>query len=723
MLSRILNFPIRALPKWWGRWHTIAFIVLISALIHAWAVWQLPLDYDEPVYMRAGREYAGLIKQGDVTGIINYEQNKEHPPLIKLIYSLPFLIGGERVDPDFEFYFNRAISAFFGVLQVFVLALFDPLAAFLLTFHSYTIKYTSQVYLEAFPLFAGLLAVLMLRRGLERKDSPDRNVYWGISAIAFGAAVAGKYTYGLMILPVIFLMIQHRQQFSLKRWLIWFGVAVLTFFFFNPFLWNEPVQRLVQIIAFHRQYSQGGDVIQAGYPWWQPVIWIATALQWHPRVFFFLTLDEFIFWAGVLGLYFYGRKQPWLTGWFVAQFIILLVYPTKWPQYSLIVIPALCLIASGVLRLGYAWIMEKESYWDYLEEMFPKPPKIFWWLIIVFSGLIIAGKVTYEYEQALVRRGWLHLTAETAPLPSNTIYDLFLSSKGDMVIATARGAALWHYSEGSPWGEDSRVFNSQNSGIGDERVRVVMEDSVGRLWFGSESGLSYYANDNWQFFAGGEFGVKEVRIRALTEDGKGRIWVGTSEGVYMWNGDQLISYSQIFNRLGKPFVFALGYQIFDGVEYLWGGTEKGVFRLNLQNNEIEEWDFSLRDLGWGGVSDLMVDVRNHVWISTIGSGVGRWDGREWTFYRLGTSNLPTSVVNTLIEQGGKGIWFGHGFPTEPGGLISRFDGENEWIIYKENNSGFVGGEPLTFALDSLNRLWIGTALNGIQIYDPSIAKR
>ncbi len=109
---------------------------------------------------------------------------------------------------------------------------------------------------------------------------------------------------------------QFRRKVVWREIALWGGIAVVTFFVLNPYLWNEPFRRIVEVITFHRQYTQGMDVMRAGYPWWQPVIWVATALPWHPRVFFFLTLDEFIFWAGVVGLYFYGKKRT-VVEWMV----------------------------------------------------------------------------------------------------------------------------------------------------------------------------------------------------------------------------------------------------------------------------------------------------------------------------------------------------------------------------------------------------------------------
>lgn len=716
MLSKILNFPLRALPGWWKRGHTIAVIVLLTTLLHAWAVWQLPLDADEPVYMRAGREYAELIRQGDWQGIIDYDANREHPPLVKIMYSLPFLLQGEATNPDFEFYFNRGISALFGVLQVFLLSLVDPLAGFMLAFHSYSLKYTSQVYLEAFPLFASLLSMLVLRRFFEQSMQPAKGLLW-VSAAAFGAAVAGKYPYGLMIIPVIILIVQHRKKIVLRQVLLWGGLAAAMFLMLNPYLWNDPLNRLVDTLLFHNRYAQSVDVMRAGYPWWQPFIWVATALPWHPRVFFFLTLDEFIFWAGAVGIYVHGRKEPWLAGWFVFQFILLLIYPTKWPQYSLIVIPALCMLASGFLRSAYDWVMAQDNYWDYLEEMLPKPPRIFWWLVIGFTLFVVVGKVTYEYDRALARRGWLQLTAATSPLPANTIYDLTLRSNGDMMLGTSKGAALWHVSAGSPWGEDSRVFNTENSPIINDQVQVIFEDREGGLWFGTDLGVSWLKGDVWQSFRSADMGLPAARVRAIAQDDSGRVWVGALEGLAVLDGTDWISYSHFDGGLLDDSVFTLLIQTLPEGEFLWVGTKRGVARLDLKGEEWKNWDFSNRDLGWGGVSQLLVDSKNRVWMATIGGGIAYWDGEVWNFFRLGTSGIPSSIIRTMVEAQNGGFYLGMGFPTEPGGLVSYFNGMDRWVIYRSTNSGFSGGEPLTLAMDTMGRLWIGSAMDGLQIFD------
>src|SRR5512146_935923 len=103
--------------RWkWKRWQVIVLVVLLAVLVRTWAAWQLPIDADEPTYLKAGQAYAQLIKSGDLQGLINYSYNQEHPPLVKLMYSLPYLVFEPRFGSTTEFYVDRAFSVFWGSL-------------------------------------------------------------------------------------------------------------------------------------------------------------------------------------------------------------------------------------------------------------------------------------------------------------------------------------------------------------------------------------------------------------------------------------------------------------------------------------------------------------------------------------------------------------------------------------------------------------------------------
>ncbi|MGD9374282.1 MAG: transcriptional regulator, partial [Anaerolineae bacterium] len=324
-------------------------IVLLALLLRSWAALRLPLDYDEPVYLRAAEAYARALAEGDLAGIVDYAENREHPALGKLLYAFALLGVGQDADWMVAVYASRFVSVIFGVLTALLLALFDPLAGGLLAIHTLAVKYTAQVYLEALPHLASLAAVLALVRSTGRRD----RWFW-LSALALGVTAAGKFTYLPIVLVILYVAVWEKRI----RWpdlLLYGAVAVATFWLLNPTLWREPFSRLFDSLFFHLRYSTGSEVELVAYSWHRPLYWISRAepIVWHPEVFFYPGLDGLIFVLALPGLYWEWHQRRWVVVWIVTSVILLLLWPTKWPQYTLILTPALCLSASSTVRNLY----------------------------------------------------------------------------------------------------------------------------------------------------------------------------------------------------------------------------------------------------------------------------------------------------------------------------------------------------------------------------------
>jgi len=146
----------------------------------------------------------------------------------------------------------------------------------------------------------------------------------------------------------------------------------------------------------------------------------------------------------VAGLKREWNNRRWLVIWLVVGVLFLLIWPTKWPQYALSVTPAICIMAAASIQWMLKWAREQESYWNYLEEMIPKPTKWLWYAIaafVVFIGLVYLSAVV---KQATGRIGWSHITAQNSFLPGNTVYALLPEAEGRMVIATDHGVRHLH---------------------------------------------------------------------------------------------------------------------------------------------------------------------------------------------------------------------------------------------------------------------------------------
>lgn len=696
------------------RWQMIVLVVLIGALFRIWAAWQLPIDADEPNYLTAAQSYASLIKAGDLQGVINFNGNPEHPPLIKLMDSLPYLFVHPRFGSTTEMSIDRLISAFWGTMAVLVMALINPLAGFFLATDSMVVKYTSEVYLEALPLFAGLLAVYTLRRSF---NSPGLNRWFWISTAAFGAAVSGKYLYVMIGFPLLALFLT-RKKYRSKDFGLFVLAAMALFFVLNPYLWNDPFNRLAGSLLFHLKYTQGTDILTANYPWYQAFNWITAMAPWHPQVFFFPTPDLVIFILAVIGLIPEIRKNLWVVVWIFSSFVTLLFWPTKWPQYTLVLIPALCLAASSGFAFLAGRIREFEDTWHWGENVLPHPGKLAWGAAFLFVVVIGSAKIGIEVQQAQARAGWLNIRSEFSPLSSNKVNDIAFTKNGEVVLATDNGISFWPntnwpYTNLSPWGDHQVNLTASTSGLADSQVNVLLQDSDSAWWFGTQNGLNYYnSTTGWKTYHAQDMGLSSSQINDLVKDNQGDLWVATNAGATVFDGARWKAYTQQNSALADNAVLSIAVQPGNAA---WFGHLKGISRLDLKTGAWSQFDLSKVGFGWGGTTDLLVDHLDRVWAATTGSGLNVWDGKEWTSYRVSNSGIPQNNVTRILEDSDGTIWMGCSYSAEPGGLLASFNGK-DWTRYDSSNSGYAGTEALSLTMDSSARLWIGTTTSGINIF-------
>src|SRR4029077_9767157 len=83
----------------------------------------LPTDFDEPVYVGAAMDYAHALRLGNLHGVIDSPQNREHPALVKLFYAGAVLALGPAPTYAAAATASRIVSAVFGSAAVVLLGL------------------------------------------------------------------------------------------------------------------------------------------------------------------------------------------------------------------------------------------------------------------------------------------------------------------------------------------------------------------------------------------------------------------------------------------------------------------------------------------------------------------------------------------------------------------------------------------------------------------------
>ena len=380
----------------------LRLLAVVGVLIVAWglrarAVALIPVDYDEDDYLRAAQQYATLFRAGDWAGFTQTNYRFEHPPLAKIAFGLSILPAPETPlipdrptsaapDPSLpheQLIDARNLAAAFGTLAAALLALVNPLAGLFLAVHTFTIKYTSEVMLEALPALTSLASVLCYV-GFKRKPHSSGKVDgWLIaSAALLGLTAASKYLYcvvGIAILADWLLSTKRENATGTLPWktmTAWGVIALAIFFIADPYLWPAPLARLQESLLYHVGYATNAAEVQnANYPAWQPFVWLAQSVEWHPGVFL-ISIDVLISLLALFGLQRLWRREPVYVLWLGLGMAFLLVWPTKWPQYILTLTAPLSLAAAEgawliVVDTPLAWWKQRRA-----EREKPKRPTV-----------------------------------------------------------------------------------------------------------------------------------------------------------------------------------------------------------------------------------------------------------------------------------------------------------------------------------------------------------
>jgi ABC-type sugar transport system permease subunit len=364
-----MNRPGLRLKRW--GWVAAAIVVGLIALgLRLRAVKLLPIDYDEDDYLRAGLQYAQAIRQGDWKAFAELNYRPEHPPLAKIVYGIalarlpavpeppdrPTTSAPASSLPQPHLRTARTVAAVAGALETLLLALLNPLAGLLLAVHTFTIKYTSQVMLEAVPALTSAAAVLAYDRSRRRLGG-----WLVLSAVALGLTAASKYVFCIVAVAILIHWLREARSEAaadgksrlLRLWpvVVWAVVAMAVFLAADPYLWPAPLQRLRKSVLYHAAYTQSANVREAGFPIWQPLVWISESVPWHPGVFL-IAIDGLIGLLALVGLRSLWQRNRLYGIWLAVALVFLLAWPTKWPQYILVLTFPLSLAAAEGIRTG-----------------------------------------------------------------------------------------------------------------------------------------------------------------------------------------------------------------------------------------------------------------------------------------------------------------------------------------------------------------------------------
>ena len=260
----------------------------------------------------------------------------------------------------------------------------------------------------------------------------------------------------------------------------------------------------------------------------------------------------------------------------------------------------------------------------------------------------------------------------------------------------------------------SRTY-SMDDGLAHNRVKRIVQDSRGFLWFCTADGLSRFDGAHFTNYRV-EDGLPAPSINDLLESTDGVYWVATNTvGVVRFNLRSEPRYT-LYPISREPVTNRVNRLYRDRAGTLWAGTDGGLFQLRDPARDVT---FQPVALGIEGHPDVQVqvwalldDANGGLWIGTKFSLVHRFADGHTTSYRL-QSSASDDVVRALVRDRSGTIWIGYA-----GGVIA-FDPASspQTGHHYAMSDGLPTNTVLALQQTSDGRLWIGTAQNGLAVFD------
>ncbi len=267
---------------------------------------------------------------------------------------------------------------------------------------------------------------------------------------------------------------------------------------------------------------------------------------------------------------------------------------------------------------------------------------------------------------------------------SRPIYSLVEDHLGNLWIGTNSG--LFY----RPPGDTDRF--SEIPGFSGKKIMGLVEDGSGRLWVATDTkGLYRLEQRRWRRLPLNAKGT-EIVINTLCLLRDGRVWIGTRSGLYGIQGEEVACLT-----LGKGLSNNIICLLQDRRGDLWAGTENGLYRIANQKTGMAADGRATAD---GLIYSLCEDPEGSLWVGTLGGGLIQMRDARFTFY-ADLQGPGNGMIRCLQEDESGGIWAGGA-----SGYLGRYSDDRfrEVVLPSRNRND----EVQSLESDRAGSLWIGT---------------
>jgi ligand-binding sensor domain-containing protein/signal transduction histidine kinase/DNA-binding response OmpR family regulator len=346
-------------------------------------------------------------------------------------------------------------------------------------------------------------------------------------------------------------------------------------------------------------------------------------------------------------------------------------------------------------------------------------------LNILLCSLLFSFTVINAQEARFV---FSHLDVNDG-LSDNRIKCIIKDRNGFLWFGTSTGLDRYD-------GYDFQIYlksNTDSSSLSDNEINAIAEDHDGNLWIGTRTGICVLDINTYRFrrinlIGSAKSGCQDVNyITALTADSEGNIWIGTHNGLFFYN--RTTRATEHF-MLDEQSCFSLFNNItalsHDDEGSVWIGTVNGyIFKYNISSSSIEKLE-SLRFSHGAGtpVRQLFADKEGILWVAdSYGLCQFNIRVRAWIHDKQGVldSNFSSMQISGISQDNEGAIWVA----TDGKGLflIEKHDFRITNLKNRPYADGGLSSDGLaSIYIDGSGTSWIGTSKKGVDFYKKNIRK-
>ena len=304
---------------------------------------------------------------------------------------------------------------------------------------------------------------------------------------------------------------------------------------------------------------------------------------------------------------------------------------------------------------------------------------------------------------------WINYNTINSSLPENSVRVIKFGKDSSVWIGTDFGLAKLKNTSWTVY----HIFNT-GGGLPDESIRAITIDSDNVKWIGTVlGGLTKFNDTTWASINTGNSQLPDDYVKDVEFDQSGNTWIATTNGLVRIDTSQ--SYT-IYNTLNSTFASDNIAKIFIDPD----NNNKIIGTVNGGLNILTDTTLTIYTIANGsGIPDnSLVDIEKdnsgNYWMASPSNGlIAKVAGGGWVTFNVATG-FPTSGLTSLELDSNDNMWIG----SIDSGIIRKSGLQiNAWNI---NNSPLTDNYVQCIALAPDGKLWIGTQSSGVFVMDISI---